>query len=81
MGANRLAGPTVGAMGVIGLIDLRAGDRERGARLAGAAEAIAERAQVTNALVEVLHMPDPVVVARETLGPAAEASVDRRSGA
>ena len=73
VGPNRLAGPTVGAMGSISLIDLRAGDRERGARLAGAAAAIAERAQVTNALVEVLHMPDPVAVARETLGPAAEA--------
>jgi len=64
VGHRRLAGPTVGAIGSISLIDLAAGDRERGARLAGAADAIAARAQVTNALVEVLHMPDPVAVAR-----------------
>jgi len=68
-----MAAPTVGALGVAALIAMSTGEVEAGARLAGASAALATRAELTNAMIQVLHMPDPVAVARERLGGAADA--------
>jgi hypothetical protein len=57
---------------VAALIALATGETENAAALAGAAAALAARAEITNAMIEVLHMPDPVALIRERLGPAAE---------
>lgn len=51
---------------------LRAGSADDGARLAGAAHQVTEETGVTNAALEVLHVPDPADVAQEQLGPRAE---------
>ena len=55
---------------------LRAGRPEDAARLAGAAEAITAATGVTNAALEILHVPDPAVLARARLGDEAEAFLD-----
>ena len=54
-------------------LTLRAGLVEDAARLAGAARAITEETGVTNAALEILHVPDPVDLVRERLGDRAEA--------
>ncbi|MFL5649699.1 MAG: hypothetical protein ACJ777_00295, partial [Chloroflexota bacterium] len=51
---------------------LRAGRVEDAARLAGAAEAITVESGVTNAALNVLHLPDPAVLVRERLGERAD---------
>jgi hypothetical protein len=75
IGPRGIATPTVGALGVAALVALGSGELEKGARLAGASAGLAIRAQVANAMILVLHLPDPVVVARERLGDAADALV------
>jgi hypothetical protein len=64
--------PVVGALGVAAHIALARGQFETGARLAGATAAVARRAEITNAMLEVLHMADPAETVRDRLGPSAE---------
>ena len=52
---------------------LRAGRVEDAARLAGAAEAVSEETGVTNAALNILHLPDPAELVRQRLGQRAEA--------
>ena len=52
---------------------LRAGRVEDAGQLAGAAEAITEETGVTNAALEILHIPDPTVLVRKRLGEGADA--------
>ena len=72
VGARGMATPIVGGLGVAALIALAREDPETAARLAGASAALAERSETANAMIEVLHMPDPVEAVRQRLGPAAE---------
>jgi len=51
---------------------LRSDHPEEGARLAGAAQHATERTGLTNAALKVLHVPDPVELARERLGDRAD---------
>jgi predicted ATPase/class 3 adenylate cyclase len=67
---QRVGGSTIGALGVIAVVEGESGDAERGARLAGAIRAIQAETGEALALVTVLHMPHPADVARERLGPA-----------
>jgi predicted ATPase/class 3 adenylate cyclase len=55
---------------------LRAGHVEDAARLAGAAEAITAETGVTNAALNVLHLPDPAVLVRERLRERADTYLD-----
>lgn len=73
VGPRGIATPTIGALGVAALVALGNGELEKGARLAGASAGLAVRAEVANAMILVLHLPDPVAVARERLGYAADA--------
>lgn len=73
VGPRGIATPTIGALGVAALVALDNGELELGARLAGASAGLAVRAEVANAMILVLHLPDPVAVARERLGDAADA--------
>jgi predicted ATPase/class 3 adenylate cyclase len=75
VGPRGTATPTIGALGVAALTAMASGDLETGARLAGASAGLAVRAEVANAMILVLHLPDPVAVARERLGDAADALV------
>ncbi len=75
VGPRGIATPTIGALGVAALVALENGELEKGARLAGASAGLAVRAEVANAMILVLHLPDPVVIARERLGEAADALV------
>ena len=75
LGPRALAAPIVGALGVVALIALSRDARDVAARLAGAASAIATRAELANAMVEVLHLPDPVASVRERLGADADALI------
>ena len=72
VGPRGIATPTIGALGVAALVAMENGDLEAGARLAGASAGLAVRAEVANAMILVLHLPDPVAVARERLGAAAD---------
>lgn len=72
VGPRGIATPTIGALGVAALVALANGDLEKGARLAGASAGLAVRAEVANAMILVLHLPDPVAMARERLGDAAD---------
>lgn len=76
VGPRNLAAPIVGALGLAAHVALAKGDDGKGARLAGAAEALAARVEIANALIEVLHLPDPVVSVRERLGPDGDALLD-----
>jgi len=58
---------------VAAVVAMTNGELEVGARLAGASAGLAVRAEVANAMILVLHLPDPVMVARERLGDAADA--------
>jgi predicted ATPase len=51
---------------------LRAGHVEDAARLAGAAQAISAETGVTNAALNILHLPDPADLVRQRLGEEAE---------
>jgi len=64
-----LVSTIVGALGVSALLMLRHGDREAGARVAGAAQALAREREIATALTQVLHLPDPVELASAILGP------------
>jgi tetratricopeptide (TPR) repeat protein len=55
---------------------LRSGLEEDGARLAGAARRIALQTGVTNGVLEILHIADPVDVARTQLGDRAERLIE-----
>lgn len=70
-----IAALTVGALGLAALVALTAGEPADGARLAGATVALSRRAEVTNADVEILHLPDPVTAARDRLGTDADALI------
>ncbi len=72
LGPRAIVAPTVGALGVAAHIALARGETDKAACLAGAATALATRAEITNAMVEVLHMTDPTATVLERLGPAAE---------
>jgi predicted ATPase len=72
VGPKAMVAPIVGALGVAAHIALARGQTETAARIAGASAAFAARAEMTNAMIEVLHMDDPVESVREQLGPAAE---------
>ena len=52
---------------------LHAGRLEDAARLAGAAQAISLETGVTNAALNILHLPDPADLVRERLGEQADA--------
>ena len=56
---------------------IRAGRPRDGALLAGAVQAVTEQTGVTNAALEVLHIPDPVVAVVATLGDGAEAALEQ----
>ncbi len=72
IGPRALAAPIVGALGVVSLIALAREELDVAARLAGAGAGIARRAELANAMVEVLHLPDPVAGVRDRMGAAAE---------
>jgi tetratricopeptide (TPR) repeat protein len=72
VGPRGATAPVVGALGVAAHIALARGQLETGARLAGATAAVARRAEITNAMLEVLHMADPAETARDRLGTSAE---------
>jgi predicted ATPase len=57
---------------VTSLFALRSGRAEVGAQLAGAARAITDETGVTNATLRILHVPDPVELARESAGADAD---------
>ncbi|HEX7950661.1 MAG TPA: adenylate/guanylate cyclase domain-containing protein [Candidatus Limnocylindrales bacterium] len=75
IGPRGTATPTIGALGVAALTAIASGNLETGARLAGASAGLAVRAEVANAMILVLHLPDPVAVARERMGEAADAAI------
>ena len=75
VGPRGTATPTIGALGVAALVAMSDGELERGARLAGASAGLARRAEIANAMINVLHLPDPELVARERMGDAAGASL------
>ncbi len=66
---ERVGGSTIGALGVIAIVEGESGDAERGARLAGAILAIQAETGEALAPVGVLHLPHPTDVVRERLGP------------
>ena len=72
IGPRAIVAPIVGALGVAAHIAMARGETERGAFLAGATAALVTRSEITNAMIEVLHMADPAATVRERLGPAAE---------
>ena len=76
LGPRSMTAPIVGTLGVAAHIALARGQLETGARLAGAAAGLARRAELTNAMVEVLHMEDPVTAVRARMGPDAEPLLD-----
>lgn len=63
------AAGVIGSMGTMALVDLRHGDAERGARLAGRVRLLGHLTETTNAATQVLHLPDPADVALERFGP------------
>ncbi|MFI5225124.1 MAG: adenylate/guanylate cyclase domain-containing protein [Candidatus Limnocylindrales bacterium] len=65
---ERVGGSTVGALGVIAVVEGESGDAERAARLAGAIRAIQAETGEALAAVTVLHLPHPADVVRERLG-------------
>ena len=66
---ERVGGSTIGALGVIAVVEGESGDAERAARLAGAILAIQAETGEALAPVTVLHLPHPTDVVRERLGP------------
>jgi hypothetical protein len=60
---------------VASLFALRSGRADEGARLAGAARAITAETGVTNATLRILHVPDPLDLARESLGAKADGPI------
>jgi len=63
-----LASGLARALGMASILQLRFGDPELGARIAGATEELHVSKNVMIAPVHVLHLPDGVEVAREVLG-------------
>lgn len=65
---ERVGGSTIGALGVIALVQAESGDAELAARLTGAIQAI--QAETGEALpsVTVLHLPHPADAVRARLG-------------
>ncbi len=72
VGPRELVAPIVGALGVAAHIAVGRGDLEAAAKIAGASIALARQAEITNAMIEVLHMENPVELVRRRFGPAAE---------
>jgi predicted ATPase/class 3 adenylate cyclase len=72
IGPRAFAAPLVGSLGMVALIALARDAVTDAARLAGATIGISRRAELTNPMIEVLHMPDPVASVRERMGAAAE---------
>ena len=72
VGPRELVAPIVGALGVAAHIAVGRGDLEAAAKIAGASIAFARQAEITNAMIEVLHMENPVETVRRRFGPAAE---------
>jgi len=64
--------PIIGALGVMANIAIDRGRYPEAGRLAGAVAVTAARAQIANAMVQVLHMPEPVERLRQTIGSTAE---------
>ncbi len=64
------------ALTITSHLALRTGREEDGARLAGAAQQIALQTGVTNGVLQILHVPDPVDVARTQLGEPAERLIE-----
>lgn len=56
------------ALGMAAIIQLWFGDAELETRVAGATEALGRRKGVMVAPARVLHLPDPVALARESVG-------------
>ena len=71
---DRVGGSTIGALGVIAVVEGESGDGEVAARLTGAIRAIQAETGEALAPVTVLHLPHPVDVVRARLG---EAEADR----
>ena len=69
---ERVGGSTLGALGVIALVQAESGDVEVAARLTGAIQAIQAETGEALAPVTVLHLPHPADAVRARLG-AAEA--------
>ena len=66
---ERIGGSTIGALGVIAVVEAESGDAEVGARLAGAIRAIRSVTGEALASVSVLHLPEPEDAVRARLGP------------
>ncbi len=65
---ERVGGSTIGALGVIALVQAESGDAELAARLAGAIQAIQDETGEALPSVTVLHLPHPADAARARLG-------------
>jgi len=70
--ASSVLSEQVAGLVIASHIALRAERLEDGARLAGAAQAITDETGVTNATLRILHVPDPLDLARESIGEGAE---------
>ena len=66
---ERIGGSTLGALGVIAIIQGESGDVELAAQLTGAIEAIQAETGEALAPVTVLHLPHPEVIVRARLAP------------
>jgi len=67
---ERVGGSTIGALGVIAVVQGESGDARLAARLAGAIGAIQAETGEALAPVNVLHLPHPIGVVRGRLGDA-----------
>jgi predicted ATPase/class 3 adenylate cyclase len=65
---ERVGGSTLGALGILALVQAESGDVELAARLTGAIRAIQAETGEALAPVAVLHLPHPVDVVRARLG-------------
>jgi predicted ATPase/class 3 adenylate cyclase len=67
---ERVGGSTIGALGVIAVVQGESGDAEVAARLSGAIRAVQAETGEALAPVNVLHLPHPADVVRAKLGEA-----------
>ena len=70
--ASSVLSDQIAGLVVASLLAIRSGRADAGSQLAGAARAITEETDVTNATLRILHVPDPIELARESLGADAD---------
>jgi predicted ATPase/class 3 adenylate cyclase len=66
--SERIGGSTIGALGIVAIVEGESGDAQLAARLTGAIQAIQTETGEALAPVAVLHLPDPAEVVRARLG-------------